>query len=325
MRAAQLIEHAGPDAVRVTDIPEPEAGDSLVLVDLHAAGVSFPDLLQTTGSYQMVRPLPCVLGAEAAGIVRSAPEGSGLVAGQRVAVLSLTGSWQQTVALPRELVFPLPDSVSLTAAAGMLMNYFTAHFALDERARHRAGETVLVHGAAGGLGVASLQVAAALGLETIAVVSTEEKAAVAKANRATHTVLAEDFKDRVLELTGGRGADIVLDPVGGERFTDSLRSLAPGGRAVVLGFTGGSIPTVKVNRLLLANISVVGAGWGEYLRTAPDHPARQWAALEPLLRDGTLVVPEPTLHPLAEAPAALRSLENRSATGKVALDLTSRP
>lgn len=246
MRAAQLTEHAGPDAVRVTDIPEPEAGDSLVLVDLHAAGVPFPDLLQTTGGYQMVRPLPCVLGAEAAGIVRSAPEGSGLTAGQRVAVLSIDGSWQQTVALPRELVFPLPDSVSLTAGAGMLMNYFTAHFALDERARYRAGETVLAHG-------------------------------------------------------------------------------APGGRAVVLGFTGGSIPTEKVNRLLLKNISVVGAGWGEYLRTDPGYPARQWAALEPLLRDGTLVVPEPTLHPLDEAPAALRSLENRSATGKVALDLTSRP
>jgi len=325
VRAAQLTEHAGPDAVRVTDIPEPEAGDSLVLVDLHAAGVSFPDLLQTTGGYQMVRPLPCVLGAEGAGIVRSAPEGSGLTAGQRVAVLSIAGSWQQTVALPRELVFPLPDNVSLTAGAGMLMNYFTAHFALDERARYRAGETVLVHGAAGGLGVASLQVAAALGLETIAVVSTEEKAAVAKANRATHTVLADGFKDRVLELTGGRGVDIVLDPVGGDRFTDSLRSLAPGGRAVVLGFTGGSIPTVKVNRLLLKNISVVGAGWGEYLRTDPGYPARQWAALEPLLHDGALVVPEPTLHPLDDAPAALRSLENRSATGKVALDLTSRP
>lgn len=153
MRAAQLTEHTGPDAVRVTDIPEPEAGDSLVLVDLHAAGVSFPDLLQTTGGYQMVRPLPCVLGAEAAGIVRSAPEGSGLTAGQRVAVLSIDGSWQQTVALPRELVFPLPDSVSLTAGAGMLMNYFTAHFALDERARYRAGEIVLVHGAPGGRAV----------------------------------------------------------------------------------------------------------------------------------------------------------------------------
>ena len=324
MRAAQLTEHAGPDAVRVTDIPEPDTDGSLVVVDLHAAGVSFPDLLQTAGAYQMVRPLPCVLGAEGAGVVRTAPESSGLTAGQRVAVLSLTGSWQQTVALPEQLVFPLPDSVSSTAGAGILMNYLTAHFALDERARYRAGETVLVHGAAGGLGVGILQVAAALGLETIAVVSTDEKAAVAKTNRATHTVLADGFKDRVLELTEGRGVDIVLDPVGGDRFTDSLRSLAPGGRAVVLGFTGGSIPTVKVNRLLLNNISVVGAGWGEYLRTVPDYPARQWAVLEPLLRDGTLVVPEPTLYPLDEAPAALHSLENRSATGKIALDLTSR-
>ncbi|MEU5841236.1 NADPH:quinone oxidoreductase family protein [Rhodococcus sp. NPDC047139] len=324
MRAAQLTEHAGPAAVRVTDIPEPVTDGSLVVVDLHAAGVSFPDLLQTTGAYQTVRPLPCVLGAEGAGIVRSAPEGSGLVAGQSVAVLAVTGSWQQTVAVPEQMVFPLPDSVSPTAGAGMLMNYFTAHFALDERARCRAGETVLVHGAAGGLGVAALQVAAALGLETIAVVGTEEKAAVAKANRATHTVLADGFKDRVLELTAGRGVDIVLDPVGGDRFTDSLRSLAPGGRAVVLGFTGGSIPTVKVNRLLLNNISVVGAGWGEYLRTVPDYAGRQWATLEPLLRDGTLVVPEPTLYPLDEASSALLSLENRSATGKVALDLTSR-
>ena len=324
MRAAQLIEHAGPAAVRVADIPEPETDGSLVVVDLHAAGVSFPDLLQTTGAYQTIRPLPCTLGAEGAGIVRSAPAGSALTAGQRVAVLSVAGAWQQTVALPEELVFPLPDSVSLTAAAGMLMNYFTAHFALDERARYRPGETVLVHGAAGGLGVASLQVAAALGLETIAVVSTEEKAAVAKANRATHTVPADGFKDRVLEPTAGRGVDIVLDPVGGDRFTDSLRSLAPGGRAVVLGFTGGSIPTVKVNRLLLKNISVVGAGWGEYLRTVPDYPARQWAVLEPLLREGALIVPEPALHPLDDAAAALRSLENRSATGKVALDLTPR-
>ncbi|UYP19159.1 NADPH:quinone oxidoreductase family protein [Rhodococcus sp. Z13] len=321
MRAAQLTEHGGPDAVRVAEVPEPAAHPSLVVVDLHAAGVSFPDLLQTTGAYQVVRPLPCTLGAEGAGVVRSAPRGSGFTAGQRVAVLAMDGAWQQTVAVPPQLVFPLPDSVSPTAGAGMLVNYLTAHFALDERARYRAGETVLVHGAAGGLGVAALQVAAGLDLETIAVVSTEEKAAVAKANRATHTVLADGFKDRVLELTGGRGVDIVLDPVGGDRFTDSLRSLAPGGRAVVLGFTGGSIPTAKVNRLLLRNVSVVGAGWGEYLRTDPGYPARQWAALDPLLRDGTLVVPEPTLYPLDEASEALRSLETRSATGKVALDL----
>lgn len=320
MQAVQLTEATGPDGVRLVDLPEPDA-DGLVVVDLHAAGVSFPDLLQTTASYQVVRPLPSVLGVEGAGTVRTAPAGSGLSPGQRVAVLATGGAWQQTVAVDPKSVFPLPDSVSLTAGAGFLMNYLTVHFALDEQARYRAGETVLVHGAAGRVGVAALQVAAALGLETIAVVSTEEKAAVAKANRATHTVAVEGFKDRVLELTGGRGVDIVLDPVGGDRFTDSLRSLAPNGRVVVLGFTGGEIPTVKVNRLLLKNISVLGAGWGEYVRTFPGYTAQQWAQLEPLLRSGALQIPEPTVHPMTHAAEALRSLAHRSATGKVALAL----
>jgi NADPH2:quinone reductase len=321
MQAVQLTETSGPDGLHLVDIPEPEAGTDAVIVDLHAAGVSFPDLLQTSGAYQVARPLPFVLGVEGAGVVRSAPAGSGLAAGQRVAVLATDGAWQQTVAVDPNSVFPLPDSVSLTAGAGFLMNYLTVHFALDERARYRAGETVLVHGAAGGVGVAALQVAAALGLETIAVVSTDAKAEVARANRATHTVPVDGFKDRVLELTGGRGVDIVLDPVGSDRFTDSLRSLAPNGRVVVLGFTGGEIPTVKVNRLLLRNTSVVGAGWGEYVRTFPDYPARQWAQLEPLLRSGALQVPEPTLHPMTSAADALLSLAHRSATGKVALSL----
>lgn len=321
MQAVQLTETTGPEGLRLVDIAEPDAGTGAVIVDLHAAGVSFPDLLQTSGAYQLVRPLPFVLGIEGAGIVRSAPTGSGLTAGQRVAVLAAGGAWQQTVAVDSTSVFPLPDSVSLTAASGLLMNYLTAHFALDERARYRAGETVLVHGAAGGLGVAALQVAAALGLETIAVVSTEAKAAVAQANRANYTAPVDGFKDRVLELTGGRGVDIVLDPVGGDRFTDSLRSLAPNGRLVVLGFTGGGIPTVKVNRLLLNNTSVLGAGWGEYIRMVPGYPARQWTQLEPLLRSGDLHVPEPTLHPLTDAADALRSLADRSATGKVALSL----
>lgn len=320
MQAVQLIDRTGPEGVRLVDVPEPDPHGS-VLVDLHAAGVSFPDLLQTTAGYQVVRPLPCVLGVEGAGVVRSAPADSGLTPGQRVAVLAAAGAWQQTVAVAPESVFPLPDSVSLTAGAGFLMNYLTVHFALDERARYRAGDTVLVHGAAGGVGVAALHVAAALGLETVAVVSTAEKAAVAKANRATHTVLADGFKDRVLELTGGLGVDIVLDPVGGDRFTDSLRSLAPNGRLVVLGFTGGEIPTVKVNRLLLNNISVLGAGWGEYVRTFPGYTARQWAQLEPLLRSGALQVPEPTVHPMTHAAEALRSLADRTATGKVALNL----
>ncbi|MGW6693642.1 NADPH:quinone oxidoreductase family protein [Rhodococcus sp. NPDC054953] len=320
MRAVQVVEAIGPDGVRVVDVPEPDPA-GLVVVDLDAAGVSFPDLLQTSGSYQVVRPVPFTPGVEGAGTVRDAPSDSGFRSGDRVAVLAFGGAWQRTVAVPAAAVFRLPDAVSLTAGAGFLMNYFTAHFALTERAGCRPGDTVLVHGAAGGLGTASLQVAAALGLDTIAVVSTEEKGRVAAAHRATHTVLADGFKGAVTEITGGRGVDIVLDPVGGDRFLDSLRSLAVGGRHVVLGFTGGEIPTVKVNRLLLKNISVLGAGWGEYLREDLGYPARQWAELEPLLASGVLRVAEPVLHPIGRAADALRSLESRGATGKVALDL----
>ncbi|MGW0174358.1 NADPH:quinone oxidoreductase family protein [Rhodococcus sp. NPDC003322] len=322
MRAVQVVEAIGPDGLRVVDIPEPDPA-GLVVVDLEAAGVSFPDLLQTSGGYQVVRPTPFVPGVEGAGIVREAPADSGFHAGDRVVALSLGGAWQGTVAVPASIVFRLPDTVSLTAGAGFLMNYLTAHFALTERARYRAGETVLVHGAAGGLGTACLQVAAALGLDAIAVVSTEEKARVAAANRATHTVLADGFKDSVAEITAGRGVDIVLDPVGGDRFLDSLRSLATNGRHVVLGFTGGEIPTVKVNRLLLKNIAVLGAGWGEYVREDFGYPARQWAELEPLLASGALQVAEPTVHPLEHAGDALRSLESRSATGKVAITFRS--
>ncbi|MFE3291784.1 NADPH:quinone oxidoreductase family protein [Rhodococcus sp. NPDC059234] len=318
MKAVHVTETIGPDGVCVVETDEP-AGDGLVVVDLHAAGVSYPDLLQTSGGYQVVRPLPFVPGVEGAGIVRSAPAGSGVAVGARVAVLAPGGAWQQTVAVPPASVYPLPDAVSLTAGAGFLMNYMTAHFALVERARYVAGETVLVHGAAGGLGVAALQVAAALGLETIAVVSTEAKADVARANRATHVVPVEGWRESVREITGGRGVDIVIDPVGGDRFTDSIRSLATGGRLVVLGFVGGDIPTVKVNRLLLNNVSVLGAGWGEYLRAVPDYPARQWSQLGPLLESGELRITEPVTFALDEAAQALRALETRSAAGKVAL------
>jgi NADPH2:quinone reductase len=321
MRAVRLVRAIGPDGLSVDDVVEPAVSDDSAVVDLHVAGVSFPDLLQTSGSYQMVAALPAVLGAEGAGIVRSAPADSGLRAGQRVAVLALGGAWQQTVSVEPRFVFPIPDSVSLAAGSALLLNYLTVHFALEERARYRPGETVLVHGAAGGIGTAALQVAAALGLETIAVVSSEQKAIVAADNRATHTVLVDGFKDRVLEITGGRGVDVVLDPVGGDRFLDSLRSLATGGRVVVLGFTGGEIPTVKVNRLLLRNVAVVGAGWGEHIRSAPSYPRRQWEVLEPLLHDGSLRVSEPSVVPMDAAAAALRSLGNRTAIGKIALGL----
>jgi NADPH2:quinone reductase len=232
----------------------------------------------------------------------------------------LSGGMAEVAVLAPDRVFKLPDNVSFEAGAGLLFNDLTVYFSLTVRGRLRRGETVLVHGAAGGIGTSALRLAPALGASrTIAVVSTQDKADIATAAGATDVVLAEGFKDAVKQLTDGRGVDVVVDPVGGDRFTDSLRSLAPGGRLMVIGFTGGEIPTVKVNRLLLNNIDVVGVGWGAWTGTHPDALAQQWAGLEELLGSGRLTPPEPVVYPLDEAAAAVASLENRTAKGKVVL------
>ncbi|MEX3649974.1 NADPH:quinone oxidoreductase family protein [Mycolicibacterium porcinum] len=327
MRAAQITALDGPDAVRVVEVAEPSVdsaeSDTAVVIDVHAAGVAFPDALLTRGLYQYKPDLPFTPGAEVAGVVRSAPAGAHVSAGDRVLGLTmLSGGMAEVVALPADRVFALPDSVSFEAGAGILFNDLTVQFALRTRGRLAQGETVLVHGAAGGIGTSALRLAPALGASrTIAVVSTQEKAEIARAAGASDVVLAEGFRDAVKELTDGRGVDIVLDPVGGDRFTDSLRSLAVGGRLLVVGFTGGEIPTVKVNRLLLNNVDVIGAGWGAWTFSHPGYLQEQWAELQPLLASGAVPAPQPDVFPLEQAAQAIGSLENRSAKGKVVLKL----
>ncbi|UMB68232.1 NADPH:quinone oxidoreductase family protein [Mycobacterium paraterrae] len=319
MRAAQLTRLDGPEAVEVGEIDEP-TGDG-VIVDVHAAGAAFPDALLTRGLYQYRPDPPFVLGAEIAGVVRSAPADAHIKEGDRVVGLTmLTGGMAEVAVLQPDRVFKLPDNVSFTAGAGLLFNDLTMYFGLTVRGRLHEGESVLVHGAAGGIGTSTLRLAKVLGAsKVIAVVSTEEKGDIARAAGATDVVLADGFKDAAKELTGGAGVDMVVDPVGGDRFTDSLRSLAPGGRLLVIGFTGGDIPTVKVNRLLLNNIDVVGVGWGAWAGTHLNALTEQWAALEQLLASGKLPPPEPVVYPLEEAAAAIASLENRTAKGKVVL------
>lgn len=321
MRAIQITRLDGPEAVELVELDEPTDSDGKVVIEVHAAGVAFPDALQSRGLYQYKPELPYVPGAEIAGVVRSAPAGAHVVAGDRVAGLTmLFGAMAEVVALEPERVFKLPDAVSFEAGAGILFNDLTVHFALRERGRLRSGETVLVHGAAGGIGTSTLRLAPVFGASrTIAVVSSAEKAEVATAAGATDVVLADGFKDAVKELTDGRGVDVVVDPVGGDRFTDSLRSLAAGGRLLVIGFTGGEIPTVKVNRLLLNNVDAVGVGWGAWTMTHPGYLAEQWAELEPLLASGAVPAPEPDVYPLERAGEAIASLENRTARGKVVL------
>src|SRR5208282_4342930 len=257
MFAHQIVGFTGPDDVQWTEVAEP-AADGGVLIDVVAAGVSFADLLQTTGSYQMKVPVPYTPGMDAAGVVRSASPGVGLAAGRRVAVLLSYGCWQEVVSAPAARVLPLPEDMSFEAGATAPLNYLTALFALARRARAQAGETLLVHGAAGGVGTAAIQLGRALGLRTVAVVSDEAKKEFALRCGAHHAVLTGGWLAAVRDPIGERAVDIVVDPVGADRMTDSLRSLAPEGRLLVLGFSGGEIPAVKVNRLLLGNTGVLG-------------------------------------------------------------------
>jgi NADPH2:quinone reductase len=318
MRAVRVTSLDGPRSLELAEVDEP-AADGGIVVDVHAAGVAFPDALLTRGLYQYRPELPFTLGAERAGVVRSAPDGAQVKPGDRVLGLTMIGgAMADTAVLSADRVFPLPDSVSFEAGAGLLFNDLTVYFALTVRGRLARGETVLVHGAAGGIGTSTLRLAPALGASrVIAVVSTEEKKDVALAAGATDGVLAGGFKDAVAGLTGGKGVDVVMDPVGGDRFTDSLRSLAPAGRLLVVGFTGGEIPTVKVNRLLLNNVDVVGVGWGAWTMTHPGALAEQWEGLAALLKSGTLAIPQPDVYPISRAAEAVASLEDRTARGKV--------
>ncbi|MQY30308.1 NADPH:quinone oxidoreductase family protein [Nocardia aurantia] len=323
MRAAQVSKLEGPESIEIVDIPEPAPMPDGVVIDVHAAGVAFPDVLMSRGLYQIKPELPFVVGGEVAGIVREAPAGAQVRPGDRVVALTLLGNALAEVAVaPASQVFALPDAVSLEAGAGLLFNDLTVHCALKTRGRLAEGETVLVHGAAGGIGTSTLRMASAFGAgRVVAVVSSEEKAEVARANGATDVVLTDGWAAAVKKLTGGHGVDVVVDPVGGDRFTDSLRSLAPAGRLLVLGFTGGEIPTVRVNRLLLNNIDVIGVGWGAWVLTHPGYLAEQWAEVEPLLASGRIAPPRPVLYPLDRAAEAVAALENRGALGKVVVTL----
>ncbi len=319
MRAIQVVTLDGPRAVQVVDVDEPVPGDGQVLIEVHAAGVTFPEVLLSHGRYQLKPPPPFVLGSEIAGVVRSAPAGAAVRPGDRVVALTMFGGFADLALAPPDLVFPLPAGVEFAVGAALPINYLTAHFGLLRRAQLSAGQTVLVHGAAGGVGTASIQFARAHGATVIAVASTDEKAALATATGAQHTVPADGFLAAVKELTDGRGVDIVVDPVGGDRFTDSLRSLATEGRLLVIGFVGGDIPTVRVNRLLLNNTSVVGVAWGEFALRRPGYIQEQWTELLPLIESGALAPPIGHTLPLAEAAEALALMDERRAVGKVVL------
>ena len=327
MFAHRIAAFTGPEDVEWTEVAEPAesaepAAGGGVVIDVAAAGVSFADLLQTRGAYQMRVALPYTPGMDAAGVVRSCAPGADFRPGQRVAVLVPYGCWQEVINVPPERVLPLPDGMSFEAAAAAPLNYLTGLFALVRRARALAGETLLVHGAAGGVGTAAVQLGKALGLRTIAVAGDETKREFAVRCGADHAVPSDGWLAAVRDLVGERAVDIVVDPVGSDRMTDSLRSLAPEGRLLVLGFAGGEIPVVKVNRLLLGNTGVLGVASREFFEQRPALMTELWGHLMELWRTRMLADPPVEAYPFADARGALRAIADRRALGKVVL---SRP
>jgi NADPH:quinone reductase len=321
MRSVQVVRLEGPSGVEVVEADEPTTGPGEVLVEVHAVGVAWPDLLLSRGEYQIKPEPPFQLGVDLAGTVAEAPAGSGLAVGDRVACCLPYGAGADLVPVPAGAVFPLPDAIGFEKAAALPLNYLTAQFALETRAAVREGETVLVHGAAGGVGTACLQVAHGYGARTVAVVSTPEKAEFVTGLGADHVVLVDGFLGAVKELTDGRGVDVVVDVVGGDLMTDSLRALGPLGRLLVVGFTAGRIPEVRVNRLLLNNIDVRGVGWGAFAMARPGFMRGQWDALLPMIEAGVVDPPVATTYPVEEVARALEDLDQRRVLGKTVLTL----
>jgi NADPH2:quinone reductase len=326
VRAVRVLQFGEPEDLAIVEIPVPAPGPGEVLIEVHACGVNFPDLLVVRGEYQILAPLPFSPGKEIAGVVRAVGEGVTSVApGQRVAAQLENGGYVEQVVVSAATVYPLPEAMDFVTGAALGLTYLTAHFALVEHGRFQAGEWVLVTGASGGVGSAAVQLAKALGGRVIAGVGTPSKEAFVRAQGADAVVglsrsgLRDALREEVRTLTGGHGADVVVENIGGEVFEACLRALAWSGRIVVVGFVGGAFPTIRGNYLLIKNISASGLHWSDYRERDPAWVCRVQEALYELWRGGRLQPAVAAVYSLEQAPVALRRMASRGIQGKLVL------
>jgi NADPH2:quinone reductase len=316
MRALRLHEPVGPDGLRLDDVDVPEAPDDrAVLVAVHAAGVGFVDTLLTRGRYQVRPPLPFVPGLEVAGAVETAPPGSGFAHGDPVVGHVMGGAFAETAWVPADRLARLHPALDAVEGAASLVNHHTAITALVRRARLQPGDRVLVHGAGGGLGSAVVQVATALGAQVAAVAGSPERRRLARQAGASTVYGPDEWVDAV---RADGGADVVVDPVGGAVFEQSVRCLAPEGRLVTVGFTSGTIPAAAANRLLLRNAGVLGCAWRELLDVVPGLFAEIVRSFDRLVDGGLRPLVGATFD-LADGATALRLVEDRAVAGKIVL------
>jgi NADPH2:quinone reductase len=325
MRAIVCREFRGPEGLEIAEVDEPVPAPGHLVVDVKACAVTFPDLLMTRDQYQFKPHLPFISGSEVAGVVREVGEGAaGFKPGDRVTGSSvLTGGLAERALLRADTVHTIPDEVGFPEAAGILYAYGTSHYALRDRAALKPGETLLVLGAGGAVGLSAVEIGRAMGARVIAAASSEEKLALCRKHGADETInyQSEDLKARTREMTDGQGADVVYDPVGGSYAEPAVRSTAWKGRYLVIGFAAGDIPKVPLNLVLLRGCSIVGVFWGSFVQREPEAHRGYVSELMDWWRQGLLRPYVSETYPLDRAADALRDLDARRAIGKVVVTL----
>ena len=322
MKAVLCRRHGLPDTLEVADLPTPEPGPGQVRIAVAAAGVNFPDTLIIQNKYQFKPPLPFSPGGECAGTIEAVGPGvEGFSVGQSVIAFTGWGAFAEEVVADAIKLIPIPPGVPFEIAASFVMTYGTSYHAIKDRAALQKGETMLVLGAAGGVGLAAVELGKALGARVIAAASSDEKLAVCREHGADETInyATEDLRERIKALTGGKGVDVVYDPVGGIYSEPALRSMAWRGRFLVVGFANGEIPSIALNLTLLKGCSIVGVFWGEYVRREPKANARDLAELVALMQAGTIKPLVSARYSFAEAADALNAVMQRKVTGKIVL------
>jgi NADPH2:quinone reductase len=318
-----VVNHWGePRDMKLADIPDPRPGPGQVAIDVRAIGCNFFDILMVQGKYQVRPDFPFSPGSEVAGFVREVgPEANGFSPGDRVLGMPGWGGFASLAVAPESAVVRVPESMSFDHAAAFPIVYQTSYFGLVHRAHLQAGETLLVHAAAGGVGLAAVQIGRSLGARVLAAAGSTRKLEIAAEHGASETVdySHAGWEKRVMELTQGRGADVIYDPVGGDIFDLSTKCIAFGGRLLVVGFTSGRIPSIQANRILLKNISIVGLHWGPYRQREPALIHRTFDALFDLYEKGAIRPVISASYPLSDAAAALEEIGSRRSFGKVVL------
>lgn len=322
MKAVLCRQHGLPDTLELAEMPMPEPGPGQVRITVEAAGVNFPDTLIIQNKYQFKPALPFSPGGELAGTISAVgADVDGFTVGQNVIAFTGWGAFAEEVVADAIKLIPIPPGVPFDIAASFVMTYGTSYHAIKDRAALQAGETMLVLGAAGGVGLAAVELGKALGARVIAAASSAEKLAVCREHGADDTIdyATEDLRERIKALTGGKGVDVVYDPVGGIYSEPALRSMAWRGRFLVVGFANGEIPSIPLNLTLLKGCSIVGVFWGDYVRREPKSNARDLRELVGMMQAGTIRPLVSARYPFAEAADALNAVMQRRVTGKIVL------